>query len=405
MLELDEYEMDGIAKLLHIAKRFADRGRLDLLLQASGKDAILSVETYLELEYDLPCLIFEDVTVQRHPEDDWRMFSERTVYIMRDSLLSRFDQLCREYEATRGILPIENPFVSTLEEAVNRALRMNSYKPIRRSSLADAFRSATGDIYHRLVVKDAGVPQIINVYCRDNRGPKGIISRELVKETLHEDTNEYKKLANISLDRGSGVFSYDNLEADPNVDALSCCQDAQELFALYQTCASRRQIDTLLQNYLDTMQAVKAARGRIYFIPRDYMPKLALFEDFIALLEQHNQHKYADRLPLDANSMFVVDDEKQRSKMALAFYRTIQKDLAEYEKRATHLIQSGNQSPAIMDRMVLSIRELERKKIYYESILKQELHEVDEQYTSLRYLSDELQIRARSIQAQKRLAA
>lgn len=279
------------------------------------------------------------------------------------------------------------------------------YKPIRRSSLADAFQSATGDIYHRLVVKDAGVPQIINVYCRDNRGPKGIISRELVKETLHEDTNEYKKLANISLDRGSGVFSYDNLEADPNVDALSCCQDAQELFALYQTCASRRQIDTLLQNYLDTMQAVKAARGRIYFIPRDYMPKLALFEDFIALLEQHNQHKYADRLPLDANSMFVVDDEKQRSKMALAFYRTIQKDLAEYEKRATHLIQSGNQSPAIMDRMVLSIRELERKKIYYESILKQELHEVDEQYTSLRYLSDELQIRARSIQAQKRLAA
>lgn len=222
---------------------------------------------------------------------------------------------------------------------------------------------------------------------------------------FYVDTNEYKKLANISLDRGSGVFSYDNLEADPNVDALSCCQDAQELFALYQTCASRRQIDTLLQNYLDTMQAVKAARGRIYFIPRDYMPKLALFEDFIALLEQHNQHKYADRLPLDANSMFVVDDEKQRSKMALAFYRTIQKDLAEYEKRATHLIQSGNQSPAIMDRMVLSIRELERKKIYYESILKQELHEVDEQYTSLRYLSDELQIRARSIQAQKRLAA
>ena len=54
MIELDEYEMDGIAKLLHIAKRFADRGRLDLLLQASGKDAILSVETYLELEYDLP---------------------------------------------------------------------------------------------------------------------------------------------------------------------------------------------------------------------------------------------------------------------------------------------------------------------------------------------------------------
>ena len=182
-----------------------------------------------------------------------------------------------------------------------------------------------------------------------------------------------------------------------NLHIIQCDAEVQE----DRKITSQKDFD----NYLDTMQAVKAARGRIYFIPRDYMPKLALFEDFIALLEQHNQHKYADRLPLDANSMFVVDDEKQRSKMALAFYRTIQKDLAEYEKRATHLIQSGNQSPAIMDRMVLSIRELERKKIYYESILKQELHEVDEQYTSLRYLSDELQIRARSIQAQKRLAA
>ena len=54
MLELDEYEMDGIAKLLHIAKRFADRGRLDLLLQASGKDAILSVETYLSSNMTFP---------------------------------------------------------------------------------------------------------------------------------------------------------------------------------------------------------------------------------------------------------------------------------------------------------------------------------------------------------------
>ena len=153
------------------------------------------------------------------------------------------------------------------------------------------------------------------------------------------------------------------------------------------------------------MQAVKAARGRIYFIPRDYMAKLTLFEDFIALLEKHNQYKHAERLPLDANSMFVVDDERQRSKMALAFYRTIRDELKEYEKRATHLIQSGSQSPAIMDRLVLGIQKLEQKKSYYESILKQELHDVDDQYTSLRYLSNELQLRARNLQAQKRSAA
>lgn len=38
------------------------------------------------------------------------------------------------------------------------------------------------------------------------------------------------------------------------------------------------------------------------------------------------------------------------------------------------------------------------------SILKQELHDLDEQFTSLRYLSDELQIRARGLRAQKRAA-
>ena len=37
-------------------------------------------------------------------------------------------------------------------------------------------------------------------------------------------------------------------------------------------------------------------------------------------------------------------------------------------------------------------------------ILKQELHDLDEQFTSLRYLSDELQIRARGLRAQKRAA-
>ena len=41
-------------------------------------------------------------------------------------VISRFLDALPSYH-TRGILPIENPFVSTLEEAVNRALRMNSY--------------------------------------------------------------------------------------------------------------------------------------------------------------------------------------------------------------------------------------------------------------------------------------
>lgn len=278
------------------------------------------------------------------------------------------------------------------------------YEPSRRTAKADAFRSATGDVYDRLVLKTDSGPQIFKVYCRDNKAPNGVISRELVKETVREDTNEYKKLANISFTKEGAIFSYDNLVSDPHVDPLTSCLEAQRLFDLYQSCVGRRQIETLLENYVESMQAVKIARGHMYFVPRDYMAKLNLFEDFIELLEKHNQFERIGRVPLDANSMFVVDDAKQREKMASAFYNAARKEVAEYEERATHLIQSGSQSPAILDRLALRIRGLEEKRSYYEDILNRELTELDEQFTSLRYLSDELQIRARGLRVQKKAA-
>ena len=88
-----------------------------------------------------------------------------------------------------------------------------------RTAMGDAFRSATGDIYERRVVKTDSGPQIFKVYCRDNKGGNAsVISRELVKETVHEDTNEYRKLANITFNKTSKLFSYDNLVSDPFID-------------------------------------------------------------------------------------------------------------------------------------------------------------------------------------------
>ena len=278
------------------------------------------------------------------------------------------------------------------------------YKPGRRSAVADAFRSATGDICERLVLREPDGPQVIKVYCRDNRGQEGTIARELVKETVHESTNEYKKLANITLDRRAQTLSWDNLAYDDQVDPERYVGEIQRLFTLYQSCAGRRQIETLLENYVDAMEAVKVARGRIYFVPRDHMAQLQVFEDFISLLERHNLHQRPGRVPLDANSMYVVDDAKQRDKMAAAFYRTVQAELAEYEERAAHLIQSGSQSPAVMDRCVLRIQALEGKKAHYEEVLKRELSELDDQFASLRYLADELRLRAKGLRCQKRAA-
>ena len=95
-----------------------------------------------------------------------------------------------------------------------------------RTAMGDAFRSATGDIYERRVVKTDSGPQIFKVYCRDNKGGNAsVISRELVKETVHEDTNEYRKLANITFNKTSKLFSYDNVQLFFTEDALEAVAD------------------------------------------------------------------------------------------------------------------------------------------------------------------------------------
>lgn len=117
------------------------------------------------------------------------------------------------------------------------------------------------------------------------------------------------------------VFSYDNLVSDSHVDPLPYCLGAQKLFEFYQNCVGRRQIETLLENYVDSMQAVKIARGHIY-----------------------------------------------------------------------------------LDRLVLRIQGLEQKRGYYEGILSRDLTDLNDQFTSLRYLSEELQIWARGLRVQKTVA-
>lgn len=80
------------------------------------------------------------------------------------------------------------------------------YSGGERLSVADAFRSATGDIRERIPVTEDGKTNIYLAYCRDNKRTDGVLSRELVKETLNQQTNRYEKLANISYDRADGIF-------------------------------------------------------------------------------------------------------------------------------------------------------------------------------------------------------
>lgn len=115
------------------------------------------------------------------------------------------------------------------------------------------------------------------------------------------------------------------------MDVPGCCRRAEELFELYQKCANRKQIETICVNYLRSLEATKLSiSGHMYFVPRTHMDRVNAFEDFITLLGGLNRKD----TPLVVNSFYIIDDEKQRSKMTEEFYAVVKKEIAEYQERA-----------------------------------------------------------------------
>jgi len=272
------------------------------------------------------------------------------------------------------------------------------YAGCNRLSVGDAFRSATGDIRERVPVMENGETNIYLAYCRDNKHTADVFSRELVKETLNRHTNQYEKLANISYNKADGTFRCDNMVCDDAVDVPECCRRAEELFELYQCCANRRQIETICGNFLRSLEATKlSVTGHMYFVPRTYMEQVDIFEDFITLLSGLNKKA----TPLVVNSFYIIDDAKQREKMTEEFYLAVKKEIAAYQEKCDYLIKSGSQSAAVMDRWVLKVRALEEKKRHYEGVLQRELDGLDDEFSVLKFLSQELQIRANSIRSQR----
>ena len=268
----------------------------------------------------------------------------------------------------------------------------------KRLSVADAFRSATGDIRERYPVATGKETHIYLAYCRDNKHTADILSRELVKETLNQKTNQYEKLANISFDKRDHAFRCDNLMMDDVVDVRGCCRRAEELFELYQRCANRKQIETICTSFLRGLDATKLSiAGHMYFVPKTYMDKVDIFEDFITLLGNLNRNN----TPLMVNSFYIIDDEKQRGKMTEEFYSAVKKEIATYQERLDYLIKSNSQSPAVMDRWVLKIQGLEERKKHYEQVLRRELNGLDDEFGTLKFLAQELQARARNLRGRK----
>ena len=272
------------------------------------------------------------------------------------------------------------------------------YSGGKRLSVSDAFRSATGDIRERITVQRDGEQKIYEIYCRDNERAADKLSRELVKETINQHTNQYQKLANIHYDKVDLSFGYGDISFDEDVDALDFCQKAENLFELYQQCANRKQIETICLSYLRMLEATKVSiNGHIYFVPRHTMDRVDAFESFIEELGELNRND----TPLTANSFYIIDDAKQRDKMTEEFYIAVKKEIAEYQERADYLIKSGSKSPALLERWVNRIANLEEKKRHYETILHRELDALDDEFGTLAFLSQELAIRARGLRAKQ----
>ncbi len=92
----------------------------------------------------------------------------------------------------------------------------------------------------------------------------------------------------------------------------------KELYKLYLDSVGNRQIETVADKYISSLNAIKiSARGYHFFIPKQYMGYIDDFEDFMEELSGMNLYaptNKATRKEISINSMYVADDEKQQKK-------------------------------------------------------------------------------------------
>lgn len=131
-----EYDMDVVLSMhsLYIAKAFYDHGKLrsllDVLNDGPGNDISLAEDQMSLIEMAVLHSVFEDTRYYEHYDgtSGKENFSQqRDVYVLRDPLLTRYDELCRKLEMKLGITKVENQFAQTIESAVHQIFQMNSY--------------------------------------------------------------------------------------------------------------------------------------------------------------------------------------------------------------------------------------------------------------------------------------
>lgn len=321
--------------------------------------------------------------------------------------MNKMENLIAVQENTNGIIgkffyySISNILIErTKFIEIGQSFGLPKFKPAKESK-SGVYRVATTAIKDRIQVKDGSGIQVYRIYCRDNKKEDAThIYRELVKETLNSRTNEYKKLANIIFDKETESIYCDNEVYDADVNVQEYCLRAKERYERLCTCYTTDHVESVIQDQLDRMQANKISiHGNLYFIPNPYLPLLNILEDYIDAISKYNLN---DGLVM-SNSMFVVDDERQRQKMTEEFYNNYKRDIEFYQQRVQHFIDSGCESQAIIGRWIQKIQTLQTKKKTYEDVLKRQLDALNSDYAMLQMQSEEL--RVRNIQGQMQMKA
>lgn len=107
---------------------------------------------------------------------------------------------------------------------------------------------------------------------------------------------------------------------------------------------STDQVDAVIEDILQRVQANKISiHGSLFFIPKQFLALLNLLEDYIAAIREYNLNPGL----VMSNSMFVVDDERQRQKMTDEFYANYKKGIKFYQERVQHFIDRGCESKAV----------------------------------------------------------
>ena len=267
-----------------------------------------------------------------------------------------------------------------------------------RVSEVDSFKSATSDVRYRKIDSENGELRVRKVYCRDNDKSDNTVSRELVCETLGQNTNQYHKLANLYYNKYNRELDYIIEDFGSDLNIAGYCDKAIELFELYKHCVGRNQLESITENFMDSMEALKInVHGKIFFVPRKHIEMVDVFEDFITVINAHNQRAGQ----LTVNSFFVADDDKQREKMAAEFYHSARQEISSYIEKLETFISRDPKNLVLLDRWISKINSLDSKKLDYETLLKSELNELDDDYQTLRLLVQELNVKANKLRLDK----